>query len=169
LASAIFDGGAKKAALAQSEAGYAKALAAYRLAALGALGEAEDALDQARRAGSEAALRDQSAALAGASAQAAREQYREGAISGFDLQSALAAEIAAMRQASDARARLLQAQVAIARTFAGSIWSQAEPVPEPSALLRKMTALAPRAAPADPGAALPVAPIAKDTKPRPPK
>jgi NodT family efflux transporter outer membrane factor (OMF) lipoprotein len=155
LAASLFDGGVKKAAQAQSEAGYAKALAAYRVSALGALGEAEDALDQARRAQAEASLRDKAAALASKSAQSARDQYREGAISGYDLQNSLAAEISAMRQAFDARTRLLQSQLAIARTFAGSIWNASEPQPEASLLQRQLARERPQPALAEPGAALP--------------
>lgn len=121
IAATIFDAGARKANARQAESSYDKALASYRQTVLSALSEAEDALDQTRFAQAELSLRSQARKSAAKAAAAAKAQFELGSFSRLDLEQALANDIQSARAEIDAQSRLLNAQIFVARSFAGSV------------------------------------------------
>ena len=121
LAAAIFDAGAKKAAVGQAQAGWEKAVATYRQTVLTAFQEVEDNLTTARLL--EAAAVEQAAAVtAAAEAEAiAVNQYRAGTVSYLNVVTAQATHLAARRSANDLATRRLLAAVQLARNAGGGV------------------------------------------------
>ena len=121
LAAAIFDGGARKAAVGQAQAGWEKAVATYRQAVLTAFQEVEDNLASARLL--EAAAAEQAAAVtAAAEAETiAVNQYRAGTVSYLNVVTAQAAHLAARRSANDIATRRLLAAVQLAKNAGGGV------------------------------------------------
>ena len=121
LAAAIFDGGARKAAVGQAQAGWEKAVATYRQTVLTAFQEVEDNLASARLL--EAAAAEQAAAVtAAAEAETiAVNQYRAGTVSYLNVVTAQAAHLAARRSANDIATRRLLAAVQLAKNAGGGV------------------------------------------------
>lgn len=121
LAAAIFDAGAKKAAVGQAQAGWEKAVATYRQTVLVAFQEVEDNLATARLL--EAAAVEQAAAVtAAAEAEAiALNQYRAGTVSYLNVVTAQATHLAARRSANDLATRRLLAAVQLAKNAGGGV------------------------------------------------
>ena len=121
LAAAIFDGGARKAAVGQAQAGWEKAVATYRQAVLTAFQEVEDNLASARLL--EAAAAEQAAAVtAAAEAETiAVNQYRAGTVSYLNVVTAQATHLAARRSANDIATRRLLAAVQLAKNAGGGV------------------------------------------------
>ena len=121
LAAAIFDAGAKKAAVGQAQAGWEKAVATYRQTVLAAFQEVEDNLATARLL--EAAAVEQAAAVtAAAEAEAiALNQYRAGTVSYLNVVTAQATHLAARRSANDLATRRLLAAVQLAKNAGGGV------------------------------------------------
>ena len=121
LAAAIFDAGAKKAAVGQAQAGWEKAVATYRQSVLVAFQEVEDNLATARLL--EAAAVEQAAAVtAAAEAEAiALNQYRAGTVSYLNVVTAQATHLAARRSANDLATRRLLAAVQLAKNAGGGV------------------------------------------------
>lgn len=121
LAAAIFDGGARKAAVGQAQAGWEKAIATYRQTVLTAFQEVEDNLASARLL--EAAAAEQAAAVtAAAEAETiAVNQYRAGTVSYLNVVTAQAAHLAARRSANDIATRRLLAAVQLAKNAGGGV------------------------------------------------
>ena len=121
LAAAIFDAGAKKAAVGQAQANWEKAVATYRQTVLVAFQEVEDNLASARLL--EAAAVEQAAAVtAAAEAEAiALNQYRAGTVSYLNVVTAQATHLAARRSANDLATRRLLAAVQLAKNAGGGV------------------------------------------------
>ena len=121
LAAAIFDGGARKAAVGQAQAGWEKAVATYRQTVLVAFQEVEDNLAAMRLL--EAAAVEQAAAVtAAAEAEAiAMNQYRAGTVSYLNVVTAQATHLAARRSANDLATRRLLAAVQLAKNAGGGL------------------------------------------------
>ena len=121
LAAAIFDGGARKAAVGQAQAGWEKAVATYRQTVLTAFQEVEDNLASARLL--EAAAAEQAAAVtAAAEAETiAVNQYRAGTVSYLNVVTAQATHLAARRSANDIATRRLLAAVQLAKNAGGGV------------------------------------------------
>ena len=121
LAAAIFDGGARKAAVGQAQAGWEKAIATYRQTVLTAFQEVEDNLASARLL--EAAAAEQAAAVtAAAEAETiAVNQYRAGTVSYLNVVTAQATHLAARRSANDIATRRLLAAVQLAKNAGGGV------------------------------------------------
>lgn len=121
LAAAIFDAGAKKAAVGQAQAGWERAVATYRQTVLTAFQEVEDNLATARLL--EAAAAEQAAAVkAAAEAETiALNQYRAGTVSYLNVVTAQATHLAARRSANDLAARRLLAAVQLAKNAGGGV------------------------------------------------
>ena len=121
LAAAIFDGGARKAAVGQAQASWEKAVATYRQTVLTAFQEVEDNLASARLL--EAAAAEQAAAVtAAAEAETiAVNQYRAGTVSYLNVVTAQAAHLAARRSANDIATRRLLAAVQLAKNAGGGV------------------------------------------------
>ena len=113
LAAAIFDGGARKAAVGQAQAGWEKAVATYRQTVLTAFQEVEDNLASARLL---------EAATAAAEAETiAVNQYRAGTVSYLNVVTAQATHLAARRSANDIATRRLLAAVQLAKNAGGGV------------------------------------------------
>ena len=121
LAAAIFDGGARKAAVGQAQASWEKAVATYRQTVLTAFQEVEDNLASARLL--EAAAAEQAAAVtAAAEAETiAVNQYRAGTVSYLNVVTAQATHLAARRSANDLATRRLLAAVQLAKNAGGGV------------------------------------------------
>lgn len=121
LAAAVFDAGAKKAAVGQAQANWEKAVATYRQTVLTAFQEVEDNLASARLL--EAAAVEQAAAVsAAAEAEAiALNQYRAGTVSYLNVVTAQATHLAARRSANDLATRRLLAAVQLAKNAGGGV------------------------------------------------
>lgn len=121
LAAAIFDAGAKKAAVGQAQANWEKAVATYRQTVLVAFQEVEDNLAAMRLL--EAAAVEQAAAVtAAAEAEAiAMNQYRAGTVSYLNVVTAQATHLAARRNANDLATRRLLAAVQLAKNAGGGV------------------------------------------------
>ncbi|MDD3325702.1 MAG: efflux transporter outer membrane subunit [Zoogloea sp.] len=121
LAAAIFDAGAKKAAVGQAQANWEKAVATYRQTVLVAFQEVEDNLAAMRLL--EAAAVEQAAAVtAAAEAEAiALNQYRAGTVSYLNVVTAQATHLAARRSANDLATRRLLAAVQLAKNAGGGV------------------------------------------------
>ncbi len=121
LAAAIFDAGAKRAAVGQAQANWEKAVATYRQTVLTAFQEVEDNLAAMRLL--EAAAVEQAAAVtAAAEAEAiALNQYRAGTVSYLNVVTAQATHLAARRNANDLATRRLLAAVQLAKNAGGGV------------------------------------------------
>ena len=123
LAASLFDAGARKAAVSQSQAAWEQAVATYRQTVLVAFQEVEDNLAAARLL-EEAAVEQSAAVAAAAQAEAiALNQYRAGTVAYLNVIVLQAAHLSAQRSANDLAARRLVAAVLLAKNAGGSVAS----------------------------------------------
>ena len=121
LAAALFDAGAKKAAVGQAQASWEQAAATYRQTVLVAFQEVEDNLSAARLL-DEAAVEQAAAVAAAAEAEAiALNQYKAGTVSFLNVVTAQATHLSAQRSANDLAARRLVAAVLLAKNAGGGV------------------------------------------------
>jgi NodT family efflux transporter outer membrane factor (OMF) lipoprotein len=111
LALALFDGGARSAAVASAGAAYDQSVATYRQTVLTAFQEVEDNLAAARLVGAEGQERAVAARAARRTREIAENQYQAGTAGQLEVTAAQATELAAERTLIDARQRHLQAAV----------------------------------------------------------
>lgn len=111
LALALFDGGARNAAVASAGAAYDQSVATYRQTVLTAFQEVEDNLAAARLVGAEGQERAVAARAARRTREIAENQYQAGTAGQLEVTAAQATELAAERTLIDARQRHLQAAV----------------------------------------------------------
>ena len=108
---ALFDGGARSAAIASAGAAYDQSVATYRQTVLTAFQEVEDNLAAARLVGAEGQEREVAARAARRTREIAENQYQAGTAGQLEVTAAQATELAAERTLIDARQRHLQAAV----------------------------------------------------------
>jgi NodT family efflux transporter outer membrane factor (OMF) lipoprotein len=111
LALALFDGGARNAAVESASAGYDLSVATYRQTVLTAFQEVEDNLAAARLVGEEKQEREVAARAARRTREIATNQYAAGTAGQLEVTVAQATELSAERTLIDARQRHLQAAV----------------------------------------------------------
>lgn len=119
LALALFDGGARDAAVEQARAGYDQAVATYRQTVLTAFQEVQDNLAAARLLRREAGEQEQALAAARRAREIAEDQYRAGTVSALNVISAQTLELAAERGALDIQNRRLTASVQLLKNAGG--------------------------------------------------
>lgn len=124
LALALFDAGARRAAVASAEAGYDQSVATYRQTVLTALQEVEDNMAAASFVGTEKREREVAAKAATRSREIAEAQYAAGTSSQLELSTAQANELAALRTLIDARQRHLLAAVQLYKNLGGQLPQQ---------------------------------------------
>jgi NodT family efflux transporter outer membrane factor (OMF) lipoprotein len=122
LALNLFDGGRRKAVVAQAQAATDEAGARYRDVVLNAFAQVEDNLTLLRDLG--AALNDQRAAADAAqrSVDLSMNRYREGAVGYLDVVQAQTTALDARRSVIDLETRQLRASVQLIRALGGG-WS----------------------------------------------
>lgn len=111
LALALFDGGARNAAVASAGAAYDQSVATYRQTVLTAFQEVEDNLAAARLVGEEKREREIASGAARRTREIAENQYLAGTSGQLEVTAAQGTELAAERTLIDARQRHLQAAV----------------------------------------------------------
>lgn len=111
LAMALFDGGARSAAVASAGAAYDQSVATYRQTVLTAFQEVEDNLAAARLVGEEKQEREIAANAARRTREIAVNQYAAGTTGQLEVTAAQGTELSAERTLIDARQRHLQAAV----------------------------------------------------------
>ena len=111
LALALFDGGARSAAVASAGAAYDQSVATYRQTVLTAFQEVEDNLAAARLVGEERREREVAANAARRTREIAENQYLAGTSGQLEVTSAQGTELSAERTLIDAQQRHLQAAV----------------------------------------------------------
>lgn len=111
FALALFDGGARNAAVESASAAYNQSVATYRQTVLEAFQEVEDNLAAARLVGEEKQEREIAARAARRTREIAVNQYAAGTAGQLEVTVAQATELSAERTLIDARQRHLQAAV----------------------------------------------------------
>ncbi|HMN22101.1 MAG TPA: efflux transporter outer membrane subunit [Ottowia sp.] len=129
LAQAIFDAGARDAAIDQAIAAHQAATASYRQRALGALGEVEDQLTALQALAAQLEHTRAAAVAAAGAEQRMLNSYRAG-ISGYtEVVSAQASALAARRSVMQLQLQRQQAAIALIQALGGgwqASWSGAE-------------------------------------------
>ncbi|WP_169801485.1 efflux transporter outer membrane subunit [Hydrogenophaga palleronii] len=119
LAATLFDGGARRAALAQSEAGYDALAAGWRASVLQAVRETEDALSSlallAEQTGQQATL----AALAEENLRVVNNRYAAGVVSYLEVATAQNLALNSRRAALETQADRLLASMALIAALGG--------------------------------------------------
>lgn len=115
----LFDGGRRRAGLAQARALAAEATASYRASVLTAFREVEDALATARDLAREAAEQKSAAEAAEATSRLSFVRYREGAANYFEVVTAQTDALNARRALLAVETRRAQASIAIVRALGG--------------------------------------------------
>jgi NodT family efflux transporter outer membrane factor (OMF) lipoprotein len=111
FAMALFDGGARSAAVGSASAAYDQSVATYRQTVLTAFQEVEDNLAAARLVGQEKQEREVAARAARRTREIAVNQYAAGTTGQLEVTVAQGTELSAERTLIDARQRHLQAAV----------------------------------------------------------
>ena len=119
FALALFDGGARSAAVASASAAYDQSVATYRQTVLVAFQEVEDNLAAARLVGEEKQEREIAARAARRTREIAVNQYAAGTAGQLEVTVAQATELSAERTLIDARQRHLQAAVQLYKNTGG--------------------------------------------------
>jgi len=128
LAETIFDGGARTAGVAQSQASYQAAVAQYRQLGLTALQQVEDQLAAAAILNEEAGLQKLSVAATDKSLRLATDQYKAGTVSYLNVITAQTAAYTAHNSALLISGQRLTADVALIQALGGGWGEKAEPV-----------------------------------------
>jgi NodT family efflux transporter outer membrane factor (OMF) lipoprotein len=115
----LFDGGLRRARLAQARAELDASSGQYRAVVLGAFQQVEDNLSLLQELGHEAEEEDAAAAAARESQTLATNRYKEGVVSYLDVVSAQTTALQAERTAELVRTRRLQASVDLIRALGG--------------------------------------------------
>ena len=129
FAMALFDGGARTAAIETAGANYDQSVATYRQTVLTAFQEVEDNLAASRLVGEEKQEREVAARAARRTREIAVNQYAAGTSGQLEVTSALATELSAERTLIDARQRHLQAAVQLYKNTGRAFPPPAEPAP----------------------------------------
>lgn len=119
LAAALFDGGARSAAVESARANHDQAVASYRQTVLTALQEVEDNLAAATALEREQQLQVEAVAAAQRALDVVTNQYRAGTVGYLNVLSAQATVLAAQRGLIDVRSRRLGAVNALLKNVAG--------------------------------------------------
>jgi NodT family efflux transporter outer membrane factor (OMF) lipoprotein len=115
----VFDGGRRRAAIAQARARYAESLANYRESVLSAFREVEDQLATLRVLEEESRVQDRAVAAAGQSLTLANNRYRGGVASYLEVVTAQSAALANQRTAVNLLQRRLMASVLLIEAIGG--------------------------------------------------
>lgn len=121
LAAVLFDGGARRAALAEQEAAYDGTVAAYRQQVLDAIKEIEDALLARRTLAEQARDQQRLVELAEAAERVVRNRYRSGLINYLELASAERLTIDSRDELLLIRAQQLAAHADLLAALGGSL------------------------------------------------
>ncbi|WP_119966912.1 efflux transporter outer membrane subunit [Simplicispira lacusdiani] len=119
LAAALFDGGARSAAVESARATHDQAVATYRQTVLTALQEVEDSLAAAAALEREQELQAEAVAAAQRALDVVTNQYRAGTVGYLNVLSAQATVLSARRSLIDVRNRRLVAVNALLKNLAG--------------------------------------------------
>jgi len=119
LALTLLDFGARRAQVAQAEAGYDEQVAAYRQTVLDALKEVEDALSDLNGLGREQASQARALAAARESLQLTRNQFDAGLVDYLSLAQTETSAFSAERQALDLESQRLRAAVKLLVALGG--------------------------------------------------
>jgi len=119
LAGVLFDGGARGAQVAQAEAGFDAAAAAYRQTVLDAMQEVEDNLAALGELAEERAAQDEAARAAHESLQVLLAQYRAGTAPYTAVITAQSLALTADRAALQVQGRQFAASVALIKALGG--------------------------------------------------
>ncbi|HTJ97149.1 MAG TPA: efflux transporter outer membrane subunit, partial [Rhodocyclaceae bacterium] len=133
LAMALFDGGARSAAIETARASYDQNVATYRQTVLTAFQEVEDNLAAARLVGEEKLQREIAAKAARRSREIATNQYTAGTGGQLQVTTAQANELSAERTMIDARQRHLLAAVQLYKNTGRVSAPSAGPASQPAA------------------------------------
>lgn len=115
----IFDGGRRAGSLAQARGGYDEAVARYNSTVIAALREVADAVSAREQAKVQATAAAQALADADAAYALAGQRYRTGLSNYLEVLSAGDRALAARRADGDARFRLFELDVSLARALGG--------------------------------------------------
>jgi outer membrane protein TolC len=131
LAETIFDGGARGAQVAQSEASYQAAVAQYRQLSLQALQQVEDQLAASSILSEEAGLQQQSVTATDKSLRLASDQYKAGTVSYLNVITAQTASYTARNSALLISGQRLTANVALIQALGGG-WGESPALETPA-------------------------------------
>jgi NodT family efflux transporter outer membrane factor (OMF) lipoprotein len=123
LAETIFDGGARSAQVAQSQASYQSAVAQYRQLSLQALQQVEDQLAATAILSEEAGLQEQAVTATDKSLRLANDQYKAGTVSYLNVITAQTASYTAHNSALIISGQRLTADVALIQALGGG-WGE---------------------------------------------
>lgn len=126
LALTLLDFGARRAQVAQAEAGYDEQVAAYRQTVLDALKEVEDALSDLNGLGREQASQARALAAARESLQLTRNQFDAGLVDYLSLAQTETSAFSAERQALDLESQRLRAAVKLLVALGGGWTASSE-------------------------------------------
>lgn len=115
----LFDGGARRAGVAQAQAGFDAELARYREQLLLAFQDVEDQLAALRWLQAQATAQADAVAAAGRVTALSDSRYRNGLVSQLELLDAQRSELRNRRQALQVRAAQWQSTVALIRALGG--------------------------------------------------
>ena len=115
----LFDGGLRRARVAQARAELDEASAQYRGVVLAAFQQVEDNLSLLQELGREAEQEDAAASAANESQTLATHRYEEGVVNYLDVVTAQTVALQAKRNAEQVRTRRLQASVDLIRALGG--------------------------------------------------
>ncbi len=124
LAATVFDGGTRKAAVAQAQAGAEQATASYRQTVLVALQEVEDNLVSAGNLRGDESLRQQALAAAQRALAITESQYRAGTVGYLEVVSAQASVLSAETTLLNVRSQRLAAVGTLLKNIGGR-WAPA--------------------------------------------